>query len=61
MTPEIFAFSASLINIFKKMNKRLDGYSLYLTLVGSEKKEKFRAKNIKIIKQVNNDKKLKKI
>jgi len=51
----------SLINIFKKMNKRLDGYSLYLTLVGSEKKEKFRAKNIKIIKQVNNDKKLKKI
>ena len=51
----------SLINIFKKMNKRLDGYSLYLTLVGSEKKEHFREKNIKIIKQVNNDEKLKKI
>ena len=51
----------NLINIFKKMNKRLDGYSLYLTLVGSEKKEKFREKNIKIIKQVNNDEKLKKI
>ena len=35
----------SLINIFKKMNKKdLMVYSLYLTLVGLEKNEKFREK-----------------
>ena len=51
----------SLISIFQKMNKRLDNYHLSLTLVGAEKKEKLKDKNIRIIKQINNDKKLKKI
>ncbi|MBD1163509.1 glycosyltransferase [Pelagibacterales bacterium SAG-MED11] len=51
----------SLISIFKKMNKRLEDYHLSLTLVGAEKKERLKDKNIRIIKQVNNNKKLKKI
>ena len=42
------------------MNKTLKNYHLRLTLVGAEKKERLKDKNIKIIKQVNNDKKLKK-
>ena len=51
----------SLISIFKKMNKRIKDYHLRLTLVGAEKKERLKDKNIKIMKQVNNDNKLKKI
>ena len=43
------------------MNKRLEDYHLSLTLVGAEKKERLKDKNIRIIKQVNNNKKLKKI
>lgn len=52
---------SSLISIFKKTNKILEDYHLSLTLVGAEKKEKLKEKNIKFIKQVNNKKKLKKI
>mgnify|MGYP005995357673 CR=1 FL=1 len=51
----------SLINIFKKMKKKLKKYNLSLTLVGTEKKIELKEKNIRIIKEVNNDKKLKRI
>ena len=51
----------SLINIFKKMSKTLEDYHLNLTLVGAEKNEISINKNIKIIKQIKDNKKLKKI
>ena len=51
----------SLIKIFQKIKKRHDNYSLNLTLVGSDKKIILKEKNIKILAQINNDLKLRRV
>lgn len=51
----------SLIEIFKKMNKKIDNYYLNLTLVGGDKKIKFIEKNIKALGHISSNLKLRRL
>ena len=51
----------SLIYLFKKVKSELKNFELNLTLVGSDNDLKLEEKNIKIIKQITNINKLKKV
>ena len=50
-----------LINLFKSMNKKIEKFNLYLTLVGNDKKLIYKEKNLKVLKYIDNNLKLRKL